>query len=47
MVSIYEIYNLCFDEDVDFNLGDILKLVEKFLNTTQNINYEEIEIIVK
>lgn len=45
MISIYEIYNLCFDEDVDFNLADILKLIERFLNTTQNINYEEIEII--
>lgn len=45
MASIYEIYNLCFDEDIDFNLGDILKLIEKFLNVNQNINDEKIEII--
>ena len=45
MASIYEIYNLCFDEDIDFNLGDILKLIEKFLNINQNINDEKIEII--
>lgn len=45
MASIFEIYNLCFDEDIDFNLGDILKLIERFFNTNQNINYEEVEII--
>ena len=45
MASIYEIYNLCFDEDIDFNLNDILKLIERFFNTNQHINYEEVEII--
>ena len=44
MSLLYEIYNLCFDENIDENIDDILKLIEKFLNATKKITVEEIDI---
>lgn len=44
MSLLYEIYNLCFDEDQIKDVDDVLKSIEKFLNTNTNITLEENEI---
>lgn len=44
MSLLYEIYDLCFDEDVIKDIDDVLKSIEKFLNNNKNITSEESEI---